>query len=245
MRRAAHRRPMQQLGTITPQDVQREWDRLRRRPAAVRRAAGWELVTGRLDDLQQIVELTHAAVTDDAREATLHRLVALARDDELAARVVLQRLVPDLIAVHRHRSHQTWARSLDVAFGDLLATGWTVIRTYNPRRRPTRLASSLVSDVEYREYRAPLRRIGHGAPIDPRSFDELVGADRVDPTVELAAIVSDPTAGLDDADRDLVRRLVSGRMTIEIARDLGVTARTVRNRRDRIAVRLRGVAVAA
>lgn len=236
---------MLHLGTVSPDLVQREWDRLRRRPAALRRAATWQLVTGPLHDLQQIVDLTQPTRPDEEREAVLHALVGLARDDELAARVLLQRLVPDLVGIHRRRSRQFWTRRLDVGLGDLLATGWTVIRTYNPQRRPARLVSSLVSDVEYREYRAPLRRAGHGLPSDPLAFDEMIGDPPIDPTVELARLVADPAAALDEADRDLLRRLLSGRMAIDVARDLGVTPRTIRNRRDRIVVRLREVAVAA
>lgn len=235
---------MHSFGTVSPHQVARDWDRLRRRPDALRRAEGWHVVTGPLDDLEQILELTRPAWSHESRESVLHRLVTLARDDELAARLLLQRLVPDLERVHRHRRRQHWARRLDVGFGDLLTTGWTVIRTYNPRRRPARLVSALVSDVEYREYRASFRRIGHGAPADPIGFDELAHVAVADATVELASLVTDPAAALGDAELDLVRRLVSGRTTIDIARDLGVTPRTIRNRRDRIAVRLRAAAAA-
>ena len=63
--------------------------------------------------------------------------------------------------------------------------------------------------------------------------------------MELARLVSDPTAGLSDDDRDLVRRLMSGRRAIDIARELEITPRTLRNRRDQIAARLREVGAAA
>lgn len=236
---------MQSFGSVTPVQIARDWDRLRHRPDALRRAGSWHLVVGPLDDLEQILDLTRSSCPPAAREAVLHRLITLARDDELAARLLLQRLVPDLIRIHRHRRRQHWTRRLDVGFGDLLGTGWTVIRTYNPRRRPARLVSSLVSDVEYREYRAGLRRIGHAAPADPLGFDELTHDAGTDPTVELAALVTDPTVALDDAELDLVRRLVSGRPATEIAHELGVTPRTIRNRRDRLVVRLRVAAAAA
>ena len=57
--------------------------------------------------------------------------------------------------------------------------------------------------------------------------------------------MSDPATDLSDDDRDLVQRLMSGRTAIDIARELEITPRTLRNRRDRIAVRLREVAAAA
>lgn len=242
--RSRHGPAMHPIGSASPvhQSVVREWERLRARPDALGRAAGWHLVTVPLTDLDQIVERASAPRPQEVQEDVLHRLVRHAREDDLAARVLLQRLLPDLVLLHRQRGWQRWH---DVGFGDLLATGWTVIRTYNPDRRPARLAKSLVSDVEYREYQAERRRIGHGRPSDPRVFDELVAAAHSDPTVELAELIGDPRAGLDDDDRDLVRRLLSGRMANDIARELDITPRTLRNRRQRIAVRLREVAVAA
>ena len=242
--RSRHGPIMHVIGTASPvhHSLVREWERLRSRPDALQRAAGWHLVTVPLTDLEQIVQRASAPQPPEEQEEVLHRLVRHAREDDLAARVLLQRLLPDLVVLHRQRGWQRWH---DVGFGDLVATGWTVIRTYNPDRRPARLAKSLISDVEYREYRAERRRIGHGCPSDPRFFDELVTAVDRDPTVELAALIGDPGAGLDDDDRDLVRRLLSGRMAIDIARELDITPRTLRNRRERIAVRLREVAVAA
>ena len=234
---------MHPVGAASPvhQSFVREWERLRRRPDALQRAAGWHLVVP-LHDLEQILQLTFGSRPDDEQERTLRRLVDLARDDELAARILLQRLLPDLVLLHHRRRWQYWH---DVEFGDLLATGWTVIRTYNRGRRPARLARSLVSDIEYREYRAALRRIGHGRPADPLGFDEIAMTPEPDPTVELATLVTDPAVVLSDEDRDLLRRLLSGRTANDIARDLEITPRTLRNRRDRIAVRLREVALAA
>jgi hypothetical protein len=235
---------MHHIGNASPvhQSFVREWERLRHHPDALRRAAGWHLVTGALTDLDQIVELTFPSRPDDDRERCLHHLVELARDDDLAARVLLQRLLPDLVLLHRRRRWQHWH---DVDFGDLLATGWIVVRTYNPRRRPARLARSLLSDIEYREYRAARRRIGHGQPDDPNRFDQIIDETPADPIVELADLVADPAAALSEQDRDFLRRLLSGRPAIDVAGDLEITPRTLRNRRDRIAARLREVALAA
>lgn len=219
-----------------------DWARLRHDPGSLRRARHWGVGPCPLTDLDEIVAAVGPDRPDDEREPAMHRLVGLARHDDLAARVVLERLLPDLLRIHRRRRWQGWD---DVGLGDLLTTGWTVIRTYNPARRPSRLAHSLVSDIEYLEYRAPLRRIGHGTPIDPVGFDDLVAATPSDPLVQLARLVGAAGEALTDDDRDLIRRLLSGRMTIDIARDLGVTPRTVRNRRDRITLRLREAGLVA
>lgn len=232
------------IGSASPMHrrVVHEWQRLRHRREALRHAAGWHLVTGPLHDLDQIVELTLPTRPDAERERVLRELVGRARHDDLAARLVLQRLVPDLVRIHRRR---TFRYAADVEFGDLLATGWIVIRTFNTARRPVRLADALVSDIEYLEYRACSRRIGHGRPTDPNRFDWIIDEPVPDPTVELAALVTDPAADLSDDDRDLVRRLVSGRQAIDVARDLEVTPRTIRNRRYRIALKLRETALTA
>lgn len=246
MRAAPEARVMTELGPTMPlhRHVLHDWERLRRRPTSLRRATGWGV--GEVNDLERLVEATLATAEDG--DAVLHRLVAIARDDDLAARVVLQRLLPDLARVYRRRRWQHWS---GVDFGDLLTTGWTVIRTYNPDRRPARLANALVSDIEYREYRAPSRRIGHGRSADPSCFDVLVdpttsGVTEVDAGTELAELLAEgAAAGVPDDDLELLRQLASGRSTTELAEELAVTSRTIRNRRERITTRLREVALAA
>lgn len=235
---------MQAIGTASSVHRQavREWERLRRRPDALRRAAGWHLIEATLTDLDQILALTSPPHPDLDCERALHDLVRLSHDDDLAARLVLQRLLPDLARIHYRRRWQHWH---EVSMGDLLTTGWVVIRTYNPHRRPARLAHALVSDIEYREYRAASRRTGHAHAADPCTFDEIVDVPTPDPIVELAELLRTTAPELTDEDRDLLRRLLSGRPAIEVARDLRVTPRTVRNRRDRIALRLRAAALAA
>lgn len=222
--------------------VAREWARLRRDPLACRRVSSWNLLPTRIDDLDRLVEIIGPDDPERCCEPVLHRLVALGRTDDLATRIVLQRLLPDLVRVHRRRS---WQGRTDVAIGDLLTTGWIAIRTYNPDRRPSRLAASLVSDVEYNEYRAALRRRGQHLPVDPTGFDRVTAHDDEDAASELHRLLIEGAHLLTDDERDLVRRMLSGRLAIDIAAELGVTPRTVRNRRDRIAVKLRAIALAA
>ncbi|MFZ8998486.1 MAG: hypothetical protein ACO3D0_08950 [Ilumatobacteraceae bacterium] len=222
--------------------VNREWARLHGDPAACRRASTWNLLTEPVDDLDRLIDLVGPDDPERRAEPALHQLVALARTDDLATRIVLQRLLPDLVRVHRRRSWQGWT---DVGLGDLLATGWIAIRTYNPARRPSRLAASLVSDVEYNEYRAALRRRGQHLPVDPVGFERLTADDDHDAATELQHLLVEGAHLLTADEHDLLRRLLSGRMAIDIAAELGVTPRTLRNRRDRIAVKLRAIALAA
>jgi hypothetical protein len=87
---------MHHIGTTSPihRRLDDEWQRLRRRPDALAHAGRWRIVTGPLHDLEQIVELTLPTRPDHEREPVLHALVERAADDELAARIVLQRLCP-------------------------------------------------------------------------------------------------------------------------------------------------------
>src|SRR5688572_8723362 len=80
--------------------LQREWDRLRHRPSVVERARAWGVTDHGFDDLDALLALAgfRSAATDDT-EAVLRRLVIRAADDELAARIVLQRVLPGLLAL--------------------------------------------------------------------------------------------------------------------------------------------------
>lgn len=220
-----------------------EWSWLSRRHELVEHARSWQLIEGSLTDLDQLVAAVHHTVTVSEREARLHRLLDLGADDDLAIRILLQALLPDLDHLHRKRRAQGWSQ---VDFGDLLATGWIVIRTYNPRRRPASIANSLLSDIDWREYRSALRRKGDHHCTLPTEFDRL--AAHTEPTAieELSALVHDArAAGIPADDLELLRQMASGRPTVDVADSLGVTPRTIRNRRERIAAALRKFALAA
>lgn len=220
-----------------------EWSWLRRRPDLVAHARNWQLIEGSLTDLDQLVTAIHRPTAAAEREARLHRLLELATDDDLAIRILLQAVLPDLERLHRKRRAQGWSQ---VDFGDLLATGWIVIRTYNSKRRPASVTNSLVSDIDWQEYRAALRRKADHRCTLPTEFDRLADHTEPAPIEELAALLSDArAAGIAADDLDLLRQIASGRRTVEVAESLGVTPRTIRKRRERIAAALRKVALAA
>lgn len=230
--RAAH--------TPTHRHFQLEWERLRRRPDVLRRATDWHLVEGTVDDLDTLVDAVRHTVVASERERRLGRLVELGVDDALAIRVVLQVMLPELVALHRRRARQGWAH---VELGDLLATGWMAIRTFNPDRRPSRMINSLVSDVDWHEYRRALRRRADLRATAPDTFDELAAAGEPTPLDELVEVLSSARqAGLADDELDLVRRIVTSDRPGDIATQLGVTERTIRNRRTRVVGRLRELA---
>jgi hypothetical protein len=223
-----------------------EWSRLRTRPAAIAHAETWRLVDGALHDLDQVLRVIGFEVEPtDATETNLRRLVELAATDELAARVVVQRLLPGIAAVTRRRLTGGAPPS---AYDELLGAAWIAIRTFNPARRPRCLAAALLSDADHLAFRrAARRRSASELPVDPQTSTALVDpTPDPHPALELADLFAAArAAGVPDADLDLLRGLLRAPRAIDLAADLSVTPRTIRNRRDRVAARLREVVLAA
>lgn len=238
---------MHSLGSATPTTGRRltlEWARLRTRPDALRRAAGWALIEGSVGDLDQVLEAVgfETRRTHEA-EQRLRQLVSLASDDELAARVLVQRLLPGLLAVVSKRRRGGYG---DTVFDELLATLWISIRTYNPERNPACIAAALISDADYRAFRSAARK--RSSTERPTDIDDNLHAasDTRCASDELNELLDDALeAGVPGDDIDLVRQLVETPTTIDLARRLNVTPRTIRNRRARVTDRLRAVALAA
>lgn len=220
-----------------------EWTRLRTHPGCLATASGWGLLPSPVTDLAELLtavgyERPHDADSDDRFRA----LVLLAATDDLAARIVLQRLLPGLLAVVRRRRGRG-----EHVFEELLGAAWIAIRTFNPARHPRGLAAALISDADYAAFRAAERR---------RSSDEVpvdvtlhhVADDRApSPCDELAEIIAEAArSGIaSDDDLLLIRRLAAGASTEQLAESMQVTSRTIRNRRARITSALRGTALAA
>lgn len=220
-----------------------EWVRLRTRAGAVRHAREWALVPEPLTDLDQVLDaIGYETDQTAATETRLRWLVERAATDDLAGRVVVQRLLPGIAAIARRRLGSGAGPS---AYDDLLAAAWIAIRTFNPARRPRCVAAALLSDADYLAFRRSARR---------RSADE-VPVERIEgpvapaerhPTLELADLFAAArSAGVPDGDLELLRGLLRAPRAIDVALALEVTPRTVRNRRARITSRLREVALVA
>ena len=245
MRPAAHRGAMPAIARRRPtwslsDRLDHEWRLIRSRPRVVARARSWG-VTGRpFADLDGLLALAgHGTARTPEANDVLGRLVDAARVDDLASRVVLQRLLPGLLAMVRRRGH-------DGAFEELIGAAWLAIRSYRTDRRPERIAANLVHDAAYVTFTAPRRRRSASeVAIDPRRLDDSPAEVVVGPFEELVALLAEARAdGLSDEDLELVRRLVRADSPSVVAAEYQVTARTVRNRRDRATARLRQVAFA-
>ena len=236
-----HRHKRLSGGRCLSARLDREWELLRSRNRVVARARSWRVTDRVFADLDELLALAgHRTERTAEANAVLGRLVDAGRVDQLASRVVLQRLLPGLLAIVRRRGPEG-------ELEELIGAAWLAIRTYRTDRRPQRIAANLVRDAAYIAFTAPRRRRSASeVAIDPRRFDETPADESMNAFEELAMLLAAARgAGLPDEDADLVRHLVRAGSPAAVAAEWNVTTRTVRNRRDRVTARLRELALAA
>jgi hypothetical protein len=130
-----------------------DWEAATRNPRALRRANSWGLPGGPVDRLDEIVVRAGFGGPQDSDEAdtSLLHLVRLAATDRLAAQIVLHRVLPPVIGIARRRGKRH-TDGIEGALGDLLTQAWFVITCYPVERRPRKVASNIVRDIEYFEF---------------------------------------------------------------------------------------------
>lgn len=200
---------------------------------------------------------THPADTDDDAAAAeladgrLAQLVAEAAHDPLAARVVLQRLLPGIISIARRRGRQRFALTIRL-YDELLANAWIVIRCFPIHRRPQRVAANLLLDIEYqtfvREARlVRVRTVAHrGATWDGLGTAGLDGtpAGAAHPFAELLEVLHEAReAGARPQSLQFAAALASGRSLAEVAEESNRSERAERYHRARVAAELRALVV--
>lgn len=227
--------------------LQREWGRLNRSPHALSTARSWPLRIERfesLDDLLVASGFGQVARAADHDDALLGDLLAAARHHPLAARVVLQRLLPGLSAIARRHTHV--GTELVGSIDDLLAAAWTVIRTYPIDRRPAFVVAGLLRDCEYHAFRRHHRRKAVFVPVPNERFADSAATETDDAGAELRRLLDDAArAGMSADDLVLARRLAEGTTTAQLAAEAQVTERTIRNHRAAMLYRLRTIALAS
>jgi len=184
-------------------------------------------------------------VDDRDADAVLRQLVEIARHDQLAGRIVIQRLLPGLISFGaRYRSHHE-----DVDPAELcVAAAWIAIHRYDTCARPHHVAPALISDATFQAFRQPLRRRSATDAVVPvEHFDQQPSSpDTVTAFEQLADVIRlARTRGVAASELQLVRDLVQGGSATAVAARHGVTARTIRNRRDRAVANIRRAVAAA
>lgn len=230
-----------------------DWESLARSRSNVRRANSWALPGEPVHHLDDVLRRAGygQSVTDDDCDAYLSRLTAIARHDELACRIVVQRILPGLIAIALRRGRIV-TEGASFALDQLVASAWMVIRGYPIERRPIHVAANLLRDVEYqsfvREARTKRSRtevtadswtIVNGETLSATRGLPVRGAsapitddDPVSAACELSNLLHDlERLGLRDIDREAIEEMLSDRLSPESAELAGISARALRDRR--------------
>ena len=223
--------------------LDRDWQFLRTRRVSLICARAWDLTPPgiALDDLRWFIDATQRSGGREA-DRLLGRLVSVAHHDDLAARIVVQRLLPGLVVQsRRHRFRCDGVEPLDL----VVPSAWMAVKRFDVRRRSTHIAASLRSDAIHLAFRQPSRRVSRSDVVEPSDFDKRPAATTLGAFEELASAVAlARRRGVADEHLELVRHLVRAGSPTQVALERGVTARTVRNHRD-VAIRRIRAAVAA
>jgi len=211
----------------------------------------WGLTTRTLWSLDEVLRLAgfQGSKCDPVADQVLASIVRRAATDDLAARIVLQRVLPPMLAIARRRcfGHGT---TFDYAFGHVLSHAWEIIRTYPIVRRPRKIAANIVRDIEYFAFVRSERNRPHHSSLDENldSAEHLFASGALSQSMspEGAYSTTRTESEIDEllleavrhdvSDRSLsVLRALSTQTVDEVAAARGVSARTVRTwRRDAV-----------
>jgi hypothetical protein len=226
--------------------LDREWQRLARDRAAARRLSGVRPVAGgagNLADLERYVRGAGPAEADAVLLALVTRVVE--GGDELAARVLLQLLLPGT----RNLARRWWALGdHDERAAAAVAAVYHRIRTYPLVRRPGRIAANVLLDAA-RDLRrsVPTVPAEGGTLTDDRDRPAAVDGAPAHAAVELADVLTD---AVDDGVLDLrdarliAQSRIGGQRVADLAAHQHIGSRTLWDRRQRAERRLASWAAA-
>ena len=219
------------ISTGPARDMINEWERLRRRPATLRHVNNWPFLPRPVSDLDEVLELAGfgRAIDDVDGDQLLWHLVREGEHDNIAARIVLHRILPPLMAMAKRRGRVVQGGA-QTAMVDVLATAWFVIRQYPHHRRHHKVAANLVRDIEYNAF-VRHHRLRH---VD----ESQVGDDVLYQLIEnnvfsydgLTHVLQDAQEmGVDEKHISLLREFSKGKKNEDVAEMMGISSRTVRN----------------
>ena len=136
--------------------LDREWERIADSPAgrrAVRRWAEREPLLAGVRSLRQLVELVNVRGRAEESDAILLVVLHDAASDDLAARTVLQAMMPAVKNLTAKFS-TCGAWSAEETAAVVVAAMWERIRTYPVERRPKKVAANLTLDSRQRVWRS-------------------------------------------------------------------------------------------
>lgn len=225
--------------------LEAEWEELAGSPRLADALRAWAADDPTLDfdSPAALVATTESRDRPGDADAVLAALARRAGTDDLAARFLLQLVLPGckrLVRLYGRRDPEEWAALV-------VSTMWDRIRHYPIDRRPERVAANLLFDVRQRVIRA-LRRHRPTAPLDHLPEHDLPAiAPGPGPAAEVVSAIGEAVrrgrVDLDDARLVVLTRL--GEVTVaEVARHARTGEQTVRRRRHRAEARLRAVVAA-
>ena len=221
--------------------LEQEWNRLTTNPASIEQLARWDVAETRFIDFNELLRATgFGCVEVPGSEMVLRNLVALAASDHLAARVVLQRVLPGLVAAVRFRNRQM---SPEVALSELVAAAWIVITTYDSRRNPGSIAAAIIDSSVYRAFKIERNRMSTESL---ETIERGLTHQESDALIELNelrdVLFEAERLGMSKDDIQLVFSVATGTSTEVLAKQIGITSRAVRYRCQRLFQELAAIA---
>jgi hypothetical protein len=212
----------------------KEWQLISSRRREVDAVNAWNLPGTKVTNLDQVlVRAGFNTARDDSRgDNYLWQLVKRASENELAARIVLQRILPPLVAIARRRG-QIIDGGIDAAISEVLPTAWTVIRQYPWHRRPNKVASNLVLDSEYFAFvQANRAKKVKMFAVEQGLLGELVAEPETSefaPQVSLESLITTAISqGIAPRHVEVLRAVANGETASAIAKHYGIAERTAR-----------------
>ena len=212
----------------------KEWHLISSRRHEVDVVNSWKLPGGKVVNLDQVLVRAgfNTARDDSHGDSYLWLLVKRASVDELAARIVLQRILPPLVAIARRRG-QIIDGGIDGAIAEVLPTAWTVIRQYPWHRRPHKVASNLVLDSEYFAFvQANRAKKVKVFAVEPNLLSQLVSEPETcefPQEISLESLINLAISrGIEPRHVEVLRAVASGQTAATIAKHYGIAERTAR-----------------
>lgn len=213
-----------------------EWTRISRSPEggpALRRWAHSHPALGQVRDLDEVLARRRSP---EAAQGVLAALAALAPRDALAARTLLQALVPGLL-----RLASCIANDDPSAMDEMVSLAWARVRTY-PASRPGSVAGNVLLDVkkDYRRHRtveAPRTTVDVEAT---RGTTVRSAEEEVVERISLAELLAAHRRAVGErGHRAIVRTALAGYSLREVAAEENVEVHTIAQRRYDARARVR------
>ncbi len=229
---------------MTPilEELDREWSELATSPRARRALIRWSNSHAALVGQHDLADVMRARRKAADAPGLLLALAALAPNDELAARTLLQALLPGLVCMS-----SATASDDPAAMEEMVSLAWERIRTY-PTTRHGSVAANVLLDVRkrYRKHRlieAPTGSLQiDGEPADDGCSpeDEVLGRLLVEALADAQrdGVVSPGAMGV------ILRTRIGGERLAELAAEQNVEPQVLCQRRWRAERRLRSLPLA-